>query len=78
MGGGGTYVVLDEKHVKYCTTSFKFFTPTISAFRNNAAKLHLQSLHRSGEINNNVLQLRLLLDLQAVRCRSAATVNNVA
>jgi hypothetical protein len=51
---------------------FKIFTLIISAFRNNVATLHLHLLHCSGEINNNVL--KLLLYLQAVRCRSAATL----
>jgi hypothetical protein len=50
------YTVLDGKHVKNRTISLKFCTLIISAFRNNVAKLHLHSLHRSGEINNNVLK----------------------
>jgi hypothetical protein len=37
--------------------NFKMFTFIISAFRNNVAKLHLHSLHLSGEINSNVLKL---------------------
>jgi hypothetical protein len=45
--------------------SFRIFTVIILAFRNNVVKLHLHSLHRSGEINNNnVLKLRHLLNLQ--------------
>jgi ABC-type methionine transport system ATPase subunit len=56
---------------------FKMFALIISVFRNNVAKLHLFSLHRSGEINNNVLKLLLLLDLQDIRCRSAATLETV-
>jgi hypothetical protein len=32
------------------------FTLIISGFRNNAVKLHLYSLHPSGEINNNILK----------------------
>jgi hypothetical protein len=52
-----SYIIVDEKHVKNGTMSLKYFTLTISAFRNNVAKLHLHSLHCSGEINNNVLKL---------------------
>jgi uncharacterized surface protein with fasciclin (FAS1) repeats len=48
---------VDEKHVKNGKISFTIFTPTISAFRNDVAKLHFHSLQRSGEINNNVLKL---------------------
>jgi hypothetical protein len=52
----------------------KIFTPIIEAFMKYVAKLHLHSLHYSGEINNNVLKFWLLLDLQAIQCRSAATL----
>jgi hypothetical protein len=45
------------KNVKNGTMSFKIFTLVISAFGSNGAKLHLHSLHRSGEINKNVLKL---------------------
>jgi hypothetical protein len=37
------------------------FPLVISALRNNVAKLHLQSLYRSEEINNNVLELDFYL-----------------
>jgi hypothetical protein len=43
----------------------------------NVVKLHLHSLQRSGEINNNVLKLRLLLHLQGIHCRSAATLETI-
>jgi hypothetical protein len=56
--------------------SFKICTLTISVFSNNAAKLRFHSLHRSGEINN-VLKLSLLLDLQCIHCRIAATLETV-
>jgi hypothetical protein len=49
--------LIDKERVKYGAMSFKIFTFIISAFRNNVAKLHLHSLHGSGEINNNVLKL---------------------
>jgi hypothetical protein len=39
------------------TTSLKIFTLIILAVRNNVAKLHSYSLHRSGKINNNILKL---------------------
>jgi hypothetical protein len=52
--------------------SYKNLTLIISDFRNKVAKLHLHSLHRSEEINNNVLKRLLLL-----HCRSAATVETV-
>jgi hypothetical protein len=52
---------LDEKHAKNGTMSLKFFTLIISAYKNNVAKLHLHSLHHSGEINNNVLKLFYLI-----------------
>jgi hypothetical protein len=67
------YIIIDENHVKNGTTGFKIFT----AFRNDAANLPLHSLHRSGEINNNLLKLLLSLYLQAIRCRSAATLETV-
>jgi hypothetical protein len=58
--------------------SLKIFTLIISAGKNSAAKLHSHSLHRSGEINNNnVLKFWLLLDLQAIHCRIAATSETV-
>jgi hypothetical protein len=57
--------------------SFKIFILIISAFRNNVAELHLYSLHRSDEINNNVSKFLLLLDLQAIQFRSAATLKTV-
>lgn len=44
----------------------KIFTLIISACMNNIAKLHLHWLHCSGEINNNVLKLGLLLDMQVI------------
>jgi hypothetical protein len=68
-----SYITVDGKYVKNGIIWFKMFTLIISAFRNNVAKLHLHSLHHSVETNNNVLKLRLLLDLQAIHCRSAAT-----
>jgi hypothetical protein len=52
--------------------SLKNFTHIISAFRNNVAKLHLHSLNRSEEINNNVL--KLLTFTRFASCRSAATL----
>jgi hypothetical protein len=55
-------------------TDYAIPAPT---FRNNAAKLHLHPLRHSGEINNNVLKLWLLLDLQAIHCKSAATLETV-
>jgi hypothetical protein len=38
-------------------SSKKFFTLLILASENNFAKLCLRSVHRSGDINNNVLKL---------------------
>jgi hypothetical protein len=57
--------------------NFKIFTLLVSAFRNNVAKLHLNSFHRSRQINNNVLKLWLLLDLQ-VRQRWKQLQSSVA
>jgi hypothetical protein len=54
-----------------------YHTCTFSLFRNNVAKLDLNPLRRSGKINNNVLRLGLLLDLQSIHCRSAATLETV-
>jgi hypothetical protein len=45
-----------KKNGKNSNISFKILTPIISAFRNYVAKLRLHSLHRSGEIINNVLK----------------------
>jgi hypothetical protein len=56
--------------------SFKIFALIISAFRNNVAELHLHSLHRSGEINNNILKLWLLFDLEAIECEIEGNVGN--
>jgi hypothetical protein len=72
-----SYIIVDEKGVKNGILSFKICTRIISSCRNNIAKLHLQSIHRSGDINNNVLKLRLLFDLQTIHCRSAATMEAV-
>lgn len=44
---------------------------------NNIAKLHLHWLHCSGEINNNVLKLGLLLDMQVIHCRNATMLETV-
>jgi hypothetical protein len=52
-----SYIIVDEKHVKNDTMSFKIFVLMIPGFRNKVAKLHLHSLNRSGEINNTVLKL---------------------
>jgi hypothetical protein len=57
--------------------TFKIFTLITSGLGSNVAKLHLRSLHRSGEINNNVLDRRLLLNLQALHCRNAAKLETV-
>jgi hypothetical protein len=72
-----SYIVVDKKTCKNCTLSFRMFALIISAFRNNVGKLHLHLLHRSGEINNNALKLRLLVYLQAIHCRRAATLGTV-
>jgi hypothetical protein len=53
------------------------FALVISAVRNNVAELHLHSLHRSGEINDNVLKHSLLFELQAIHSRSVATLETV-
>jgi hypothetical protein len=45
---------VDEKQVQNDTMSLQNFTLIISEFGNNVAKLHLHSLHLSGEINNNI------------------------
>jgi hypothetical protein len=55
------YIIVDEKHVNNDTVNFKIFILIISAFSNNVTKLHLHSLHCSGEINNNVLKLYYLI-----------------
>jgi hypothetical protein len=57
------------------------YTLIILALTNTVAELHLHSLHRSREINNNNNNnnnvFKLLLDLQAVHCRSAAALETV-
>jgi hypothetical protein len=71
------YIIIDEKHVKIVPWVSKLFILILSAFRNNVAKLHLHSVHHSGDFNNNVFKLWVLLNLQAVHCRSAATLETV-
>jgi hypothetical protein len=66
-----------KRIVKSGTMSLNNFTLIILTFKNNVAKLYLHSLHCSGEINNNVLKYRLLLDWQAVHSRRAATLEIV-
>lgn len=56
--------------------TFKMFTFIISAFRNRVAKYHLHSLHRSREINNNVLKIDLL-DLQTVHCLNSTKLEQL-
>jgi hypothetical protein len=69
--------MVDGKHVTNGKLGLKMFTLIVSAITNNFAILYLHSLQRSGKINNNVSKFRLLLDLQAIYCRSAATLETV-